>query len=78
MLCRTVSLSLVPSSSFILFHVRVFFDCIFIVALHFQNLHHLELELCGYVNWFNKYRIHGTLGYMTPVQYRQAALKKIV
>ncbi|WP_424769439.1 IS3 family transposase, partial [Paenibacillus sp. sgz302251] len=29
-------------------------------------------------NWFNKHRIHGTLDYMTPVQYRQEALKKVV
>ncbi|MFB5267684.1 IS3 family transposase, partial [Paenibacillus enshidis] len=34
--------------------------------------------LYDYVNWFNKHRIHGTLGYMTPVQYRQEALKKAV
>ncbi|WP_141097543.1 IS3 family transposase [Paenibacillus aquistagni] len=38
----------------------------------------LELELYNYVNWFNKHRIHGPLGYMTPVQYCQAALKKVV
>ncbi|MFK4345256.1 transposase InsO family protein, partial [Paenibacillus sp. RC73] len=24
------------------------------------------------------HRIHGTLGYMTPIQYRLAALKKVV
>ncbi|WP_353049476.1 IS3 family transposase, partial [Paenibacillus sp. ISL-20] len=29
-------------------------------------------------NWFNKHHIHGTLGYMTPVQYKATALKKIV
>ncbi|PZD97239.1 hypothetical protein DNH61_03630 [Paenibacillus sambharensis] len=34
MLYRTDSLSPVPSLSFILFHMRVFFDCIIIVALH--------------------------------------------
>ncbi|MEF7439956.1 IS3 family transposase [Paenibacillus lautus] len=50
----------------------------FIHQMSFQNLRHLELELCDYVNWFNKHRIHGTLGYMTPVQYRHAALKKAV
>ncbi|WP_083485188.1 IS3 family transposase [Paenibacillus ihumii] len=31
-----------------------------------------------YVNYFNKHRIYGTLGYMTPVQYRKEALKKAV
>ena len=50
----------------------------FIYQMEFQNLDHLHLELYDYVNWFNKHRIHGSLGYMTPVQYRQAALKKAV
>ncbi|WP_141694956.1 IS3 family transposase, partial [Paenibacillus kribbensis] len=31
-----------------------------------------------YVNWYNKHRIHGTLGYMTPIHYRKLALKKVV
>lgn len=50
----------------------------FINQMSFQNLRHLEIELCDYVNWFNKHRVHGTLGYMTPVQYRKEALKKAV
>ncbi|WP_141097584.1 IS3 family transposase, partial [Paenibacillus aquistagni] len=40
--------------------------------------HHLKLELYDYVNGFNKHRVHGTLGYMTPVQYKAEALKKVV
>ncbi len=50
----------------------------FINQMSFQSLHHLELELYDYVNWFNKHRIHGTLGYLTPIQYRLTALKKAV
>ena len=50
----------------------------FIHQMEFQSLDHLQLELYDYVNWFNKHRIHGSLGYMTPVQYRQVALKKAV
>ncbi len=50
----------------------------FIHQMEFQSLCHLQLELYDYINWFNKHRIHGSLGYMTPVQYRQAALKKAV
>ncbi|WP_432775040.1 IS3 family transposase [Brevibacillus gelatini] len=50
----------------------------FVNQMNFQSLRHLELELSDYVNWFNKHRIHGTLGYMTAVQYRQEALIKIV
>lgn len=50
----------------------------FIHQMIFHSLHHLELELYDYVNWFNKHRIHGTLGYLTPVQFRHKALKKVV
>jgi len=50
----------------------------FVNQMDFQSLHHLQLELYDYVNWYNKHRIHGSLRYMTHVQYRQAALKKVV
>jgi len=50
----------------------------FINQMNFHSLHHLELELYDYVNWFNKHRIHGTLGYMSPVDYRRLSLKKAV
>lgn len=42
----------------------------FLNQMNFQNLPHLELELFDNVHWFKEHRIHGTLGYMTPVQYR--------
>ncbi|MGG3506572.1 IS3 family transposase [Paenibacillus lautus] len=50
----------------------------FVNQMNFQSLRQLEVELNDYVNWFNKHRIHGTLGYMTPVQYRYEALKNVV
>ncbi|WP_083837606.1 IS3 family transposase [Paenibacillus sp. Aloe-11] len=50
----------------------------FMNQMSFQSLRHLELELYDYVNWFNQHRIHGTLGYMTSIQYRHAALEKVV
>ncbi|WP_444939609.1 IS3 family transposase [Paenibacillus kribbensis] len=36
------------------------------------------MELFDYVNGYNKHRIHGTLGNMTSVHYRNEALKKAV
>ncbi|PEE06820.1 hypothetical protein COF63_01380 [Bacillus pseudomycoides] len=50
----------------------------FVRDRHFASLEELILELNNYVNWFNNIRIHGTLGYLSPVQYRQEHLKKIV
>ncbi|WP_300383535.1 IS3 family transposase, partial [Clostridium sp.] len=31
-------------------------------------------ELQDYVNWFNRVRIHGTLDYLTPIEYRLGTL----
>lgn len=38
---------------------------------HFQSSEQLALELGDYVNWYNYHRIHGTLGYLTPVEARR-------
>lgn len=44
----------------------------------FMNLDALRLHLADYVNWFNNHRIHSSLGYLTPVEYRMNNLKKVV
>ena len=36
----------------------------------FESLKELELELFDYINWYNNVRIHGSLGYKTPVEFR--------
>lgn len=41
---------------------------------HFISLDQLTLELDDYVHWFNKIRIHGALGYKTPLDYRMQTL----
>lgn len=40
----------------------------------FESLEQLKLELAAYVYWFNNKRIHSTLGYLAPVEYRQISL----
>ncbi|WP_392388000.1 IS3 family transposase [Bacillus mycoides] len=50
----------------------------FVHYRHFASLEELTLELNDYVNWFNKIKIHGTLGNLSSVQYRQEHLKKTV
>jgi transposase InsO family protein len=37
----------------------------------FADLDELQIELDDYVNWYNNHRIHSSLGYLTPVEYRQ-------
>ncbi|MGG4038151.1 IS3 family transposase [Heyndrickxia ginsengihumi] len=39
-----------------------------------NGAHFSSLELDDYVHWLNNIRIHGTLGYVTPVECRKQAL----
>lgn len=50
----------------------------FVHQMKFNSLEHLTLEFSDYVNWFNKLRIHGTLGCVSPIEYRRSSLKKVV
>ena len=44
----------------------------------FTDISELKRKLWDYVHWYNHHRIHSSLGYQTPVQYRQNNLKKVV
>ena len=37
----------------------------------FNSSAELELELFDYVNWYNNIRIHGSLGYLTPIKFKE-------
>jgi putative transposase len=37
----------------------------------FTNYDELELKWFDYVNWYNNVRIHGSLGYLTPMEFEQ-------
>ena len=42
----------------------------------FKSLDELKKELRSYVLWYNNKRIHSSLNYMTPVEYRLANMIK--
>ncbi|MEH6945101.1 IS3 family transposase, partial [Bacillus sp. JJ722] len=42
------------------------------------TLEQLSLELFDYVNWYNNIRLHSSLGYLSPSEFRKSALKKVV
>lgn len=50
----------------------------FVYPNTFDSLTDLQLELFDYVHWYNNIRIHSSLGYMTPIQYKRTDLKKTV
>lgn len=46
----------------------------FIYQRKFETLEDLELQLSEYVYWYNNIRIHGSLGYLSPVDYKNRVL----
>ena len=42
----------------------------FIYQNKFESLDELKLQLAEYIYWYNNIRIHGSLGYISPVEYR--------
>jgi transposase InsO family protein len=40
----------------------------------FDTIEELQVKLSEYVHWFNNFRIHSTLGYMTPVEFKKNGL----
>lgn len=46
----------------------------FVKGRNFSSLEQLKIELADYVYWFNNIRTHGSLNYMTPVEYRNQTL----
>lgn len=43
----------------------------FIYQREFKSLEQLQLELAEYIYWYNNFRIHGSLGYKSPKDYRK-------
>ena len=42
----------------------------FVLQNTFKSLEELDLKLFDYINWWNKQRLHSTLGYVTPQSIR--------
>jgi hypothetical protein len=49
----------------------------FVRSRSFASLEDLQVELGDYVNWFNNHRIHSSLNYLIPSEFKQNTLKKL-
>lgn len=49
----------------------------FIYQNKFETLEQLQLELSEHIYWYNNLRIHESLDYMTPVEYRALNTMKL-
>jgi transposase InsO family protein len=43
----------------------------FVYGETFETLDDLKYKLFDYINWYNHHRIHSTLDYLSPIEYRQ-------
>ncbi len=50
----------------------------FVFGETFVSQKQLDLALFDYVHWYNHIRIHGTLGYLSPIEFKKKHLNKIV
>ena len=48
----------------------------FVTNKTFNSLHELNFQLSDYVHWFNNFSIHGSLGYLSPVDFKKLHLAK--
>ena len=46
----------------------------FVYRERFDSLEELQIKLSDYVWWYNHERTHSTLGYMSPVEFREKSL----
>lgn len=50
----------------------------FVKDNHFETLSDLLIQLHDFVNWFNNHRIHSSLGYLSPYQFKLNTLNFFV
>jgi transposase InsO family protein len=43
----------------------------------FNDYNELELKWFDYANWYNNVRIHGSLGYVTPAEFKRRSVQQI-
>lgn len=49
----------------------------FVKQMEFASLEQLETELFDYVNWYNNFRPHSSLQYLTPVAFKDLHMKSV-
>jgi len=71
---RSLSMKGCPYDNAVAEAMTKVFKIEFANGAHFTSLEQLKLELNDYVHWFNHIQIHGTLGYLSPIEFKKRAL----
>lgn len=67
---RSLSLKGCPYDNAVAESTFRIFKAEFVSRRNFDSLDRLSVELADYVHWFNHHRIHSSLGYLSPVEYK--------
>ena len=67
---RSLSLKGCPYDNAVAESTFKIFKTEFIHGRNFESLNRLKIELADYVNWFNNFRIHSSLGYLSPKEFK--------
>ena len=71
---RSLSLKGCPYDNAVAESTFRIFKAEFVYGRNFENIGQLRMELSDYVHWFNNCRIHSTLGYMSPTDFKALTL----
>ena len=71
---RSLSLKGCPYDNAVAEATFKIFKSEFVNGRNFENLAKLKMELADYVNWFNHFRIHSSLGYLSPKEFKASKL----
>ena len=71
---RSLSMKCCPYDNAVAEATFKIFKTEFVQGRNFENLCLLRQELADYVKWFNNQRIHGSLNYLTPAEFRRQTL----
>ncbi len=50
------------------------FKAEFVKGRNFESLDSLKIQLADYVHWFNNFRIHSSLNYLSPIEFKSLNL----
>jgi transposase InsO family protein len=67
---RSLSLKGCPYDNAVAEATFKLFKTEFVQGRNFENLDRLKIELADYVNWYNDFRIHSSLGYLSPKEFK--------
>lgn len=74
---RSLSLKGCPYDNAVAESTFKIFKAEFVYGRNFSNLVSLKLELSDYVHWFNHFRLHSSLGYLSPVDFKAKTLTNL-